>query len=106
MDDTEEFAPEGMGFMEGVDLKAAPKPVTSEECSVNKKGVVASNSGAKGAVAKPVSTDTTAETGRTAPTAKDLGATATQDAGKGAFKSAAPKATTTQASGVNTKSPY
>ena len=51
MDDTEEFASEG--FMEGVDLKAAPKPVTSEEGSVNKKSTTAFNSGAAGMASKP-----------------------------------------------------
>jgi hypothetical protein len=42
MDDTEE-----MGMMEAVSLKAAPKPVTSEEGGVNKKSTVAANAGAK-----------------------------------------------------------
>ena len=56
MDDTEE-----MGMMEAVTLKAAPKPVTSEEGSVNKKSTVAANAGAKGPIGstvKPVSTGT------------------------------------------------
>lgn len=96
--DSEEEMAEGLE--EGISLKAAPKPVTSEEGNINKKGVVASNSGAKGAVAKPVSTDTTAETGRSAPTAKDLGGTTSPKQGP------APKAQTAQATGVNTKSPY
>jgi protocatechuate 3,4-dioxygenase beta subunit len=38
-------------------------------------------------------------------TVKDLGVTPTQEAGKKAFKSAAPAPVKTQASGVNTKSP-
>ena len=42
MDDTEEFTDEGqMGFMEGVDLKAAPAPVKSEESGINTKSTVA-----------------------------------------------------------------
>ena len=86
--------------MEAISLKAAPKPVTSEEGNINKKGVVASNSGAKGAVAKPVSTNTTAETGRSAPTAKDMGGTTSPKQGP------APKPVTTQAAGVNTKTPF
>jgi hypothetical protein len=55
MDDTEEMMP----MAEAVSLKAAPKPVTSEEGSVNKKSNVAANAGAKGPVGntvKPVHT--------------------------------------------------
>ena len=51
MDDTEE-----MGMMEALELKAAPKPVTSEEGNTNKKSTVAANSGARGAMARPVHT--------------------------------------------------
>ena len=51
MDDTED-----MGMMEAVELKAAPKPVTSEEGNTNKKSTVAANSGARGAMARPVHT--------------------------------------------------
>jgi hypothetical protein len=56
MDDTEEME---VGMMEGLDLKAAPKPVTSEEGGVNKKSTVAANAGAKGPIGstvKPVHT--------------------------------------------------
>jgi hypothetical protein len=49
MDDTEE-----MGMMEAVSLKAAPKPVTSEEGGVNKKSTVAANAGAKGPIGNSV----------------------------------------------------
>ena len=101
MDDTE-LETESLG--EGMDLKAAPKPVTSEEGSVNKKSTVAANSGAKGMEAKPVSETGGEEKGRAAPQAKDLGVTPTQDAGKGAFKSAAPKAQMKEPAGINTKS--
>jgi hypothetical protein len=55
MDDTEEMMP----MAEAVSLKAAPKPVNSEEGSVNKKSNVAANAGAKGPVGntvKPVKT--------------------------------------------------
>jgi len=103
MDDTEEFAPEGqMGFMEGVDLKAAPKPVTSEEAGINTKSTVAANAGAKGPIGnsvKPVSVTGGEAKGRPAPTAKDLGGTTSPKQGP------ATKPVTTQASGVNTKSP-
>jgi hypothetical protein len=79
-------------------LKAAPKPVTSEEGGVNKKSTVAANSGAKGAIAKPVSMTGDTAHGRTAPTAKDMGST-TQPNVK-----PATKPHLAQAAGVNTKS--
>ena len=99
--DSEEVVDDEMeteGFMEAVDLKAAPKPVTSEEGGVNKKSTVAANSGAKGAVAKPVSMTGDTAHGRTAPTAKDMGST-TQPNVK-----PATKPHLAQAAGVNTKS--
>jgi hypothetical protein len=82
MDDTEEMEP---GMMESLDLKAAPKPVTSEEGSVNKKSTVAANAGAKGPIGnsvKPVHTGTDG----------------------GGHHDAAPKPVTGQASGVNNRS--
>jgi hypothetical protein len=113
MDDTEEFKEPGevkgeeeFELAEGIDLKAAPKPTTSEEGSVNKKTVVAANSGARGAVAKPVHAAGGEEKGRAAPTAKDVGVTPTQDAGSKAFKTAAPKPVTTQEAGVNARTPF
>ena len=103
MDDTEEFTDEGqMGFMEGVDLKAAPKPVTSEEAGINTKSTVAANAGAKGPIGssvKPVAVTGGEAKGRPAPTAKDLGGTTSPKQGP------ATKPVTSQASGVNTKSP-
>lgn len=51
MDDTAEMTP---GMMEAVSLKAAPKPVTSEEGGVNKKSTVAANAGAKGPIGSSV----------------------------------------------------
>jgi hypothetical protein len=86
------------GMYENVDLKAAPKPVTSEEGGINKKSTVAANSGAKGAVAKPVAMTGDTAHGRTAPTAKDMGST-TQPNVK-----PATKPHLAQATGVNTKS--
>ena len=56
VDDTEEMMPE-MGTMpmaEAIALKAAPKPVTSEEGGVNKKSTVAANAGAKGPIGNSV----------------------------------------------------
>jgi hypothetical protein len=108
MDDTEEME---VGMMEGLDLKAAPKPVTSEEGSVNKKSTVAANAGAKGPIGstvKPVHTGASMgghhDTAAYKNTTKEVGVTPTQEAGKKAFKSAAPAPVKTQASGVNTKS--
>jgi len=101
MDDTEEFTDEGqMGFMENVDLKAAPKPVTGEESFVNKKSTVAANAGAKGAMAEPVKMTGDVAHGRPAPSAKDMGGTTSPKQGP------APKPVTTQAAGVNTKTPF
>ena len=106
MDDTEEMMPEAGMMEEGVDLKAAPKPTTSEEGSVNKKSTVAANSGAAGMASKPVKTDTAEEKGRKAPDAKDLITDFQNKAGTGMKdQKAAPKPVTSQASGVNTKSP-
>ena len=51
MDDTGEMQP---GMMEAISLKAAPKPVTSEEGGVNKKSTVAANAGAKGPIGSTV----------------------------------------------------
>ena len=104
MDDTEE-----MGMMEALELKAAPKPVTSEEGNTNKKSTVAANSGARGAMAKPVHTGADGgghhDSSAYKNTVKELGVTPTQDAGKKAFKSAAPAPVKTQAAGVNIRSP-
>ena len=51
MDDTEEMTP---GMMEAVTLKAAPKPVTSEEGAVNKRGSNNNNGGANSPISKSV----------------------------------------------------
>ena len=105
MDDTAEMEP---GMMEAISLKAAPKPVTTEEGD-GKAGPVAFNSGAAGMASKPVKTGTSMgghhDSSAYRNTVKDLGVTPTQDAGKKAFKSAAPAPVKSQASGVNTKSP-
>ena len=106
VDDTEEMMP----MAEAISLKAAPKPVTSEEGSVNKKSTVAANSGAAGMASKPVHTGTAMggkhdAAGAYSNSVKELGVKSTQDAGKGAFKTAAPRPVTSQAAGVNTKSP-
>jgi hypothetical protein len=109
MDDTEEMMPEmGLGMMENVSLKAAPKPVTSEEGGINKKSTVAANAGAKGPIGstvKPVSTTGAEAHGRPAPTTKELigkvGNTPAQSTQK---PSAAVKPKTGQEGNVNNKS--
>ena len=108
VDDTEEM------FAEAVTLKAAPKPVTSEEGSVNKKGPNANNAGAKGPVGntvKPVHTGGEGGGKHDAPGAysnqtKDLIGDFQNKAGAG-MKDPKPatKPQLGQASGVNTKSP-
>ena len=98
MDDTSEIMPE-MGMMENVDLKAAPKPVTTEPAGTNSKSTVAANSGAKGMQGSPVRMTGDTAKGRSAPSVKDMGMTTSPKQG------AAPKPVTTQAAGVNTKSP-
>jgi hypothetical protein len=98
MDDTADIMPE-MGMMENVDLKAAPKPVTSEPAGTNSRSTVAANSGARGMQGSPVRMTGDTAQGRPAPSAKDMGMTTSPKQG------AAPKPVTTQAAGVNTKSP-
>ena len=111
MDDTEEM--DEVGMMEAVSLKAAPKPVTSEEGGVNKKSTVAANAGAKGPVGntvKPVHTggelggkhDTSAYSNNTKDLISDF-----QNKAGASMKDQKPatKPHLGQATGVNTKSP-
>ena len=108
VDDTEEMLPKDDEMMEAVSLKAAPKPVTSEEGSVNKKSTVAANAGAKGPIGnavKPVHTTGAEAKGRPAPTTKDLIGKVGNSPAQGTQKPApATKPHTAQATGVNTKS--
>ena len=111
MDDTGEMQP---GMMEAISLKAAPKPVTSEEGGVNKKSTVAANAGAKGPIGstvKPVHTGTEGggkhdAAGAYSNQTKDLIGDFQNKAGasmKG--QKPATKPHLAQATGVNTKSP-
>jgi len=111
MDDTEEM--DEVGMMEAVTLKAAPKPVTSEEGGVNKKSTVAANAGAKGPIGnsvKPVHAggemgghhDSAAYRNTTKDLIGKVGNTPAQSTQK---PSPATKPHLGQASGVNTKSP-
>jgi hypothetical protein len=109
MDDTEEMTD---GMFEGVDLKAAPKPVTGEQGAYS-KSPVAANAGAKGPIGnsvKPVHAggemggkhDTSAYSNTT----KDLIGDFQNKAGS-SMKGQKPatKPHLGQAAGVNTKSP-
>jgi hypothetical protein len=109
MDDTEE-----MGMMEAVTLKAAPKPVTSEEGGVNKKSTVAANAGAKGPIGnsvKPVHAGGEMggkhdAAGAYSNSTKELIGRVGNTPAQGTQNlKPANKPTTGQASGVNTKSP-
>jgi len=109
MDDTEE-----MGMMEAISLKAAPKPVTSEEGGVNKKSTVAANAGAKGPIGnsvKPVSAGTEMggrhdAAGAYSNQTKDMiGKVGNTPAQGTQSPKPATKPIMGQASGVNTKSP-
>ena len=109
MDDTEE-----MGMMEAVTLKAAPKPVTSEEGGVNKKSTIAANAGAKGPIGnsvKPVSAGTEMggkhdAAGAYSNSTKELIGKVGNTPAQGTQNlKPATKPTTGQAGGVNTKSP-
>ena len=108
MDDTAEMEP---GMMEAVSLKAAPKPVTSEEGGVNKKSTYAANSGQAGMASRPVHTgaaegghhDTSAYSNNTKDLIGKVGNTPAQGTQK---PSAAPKPKMGAGSeGQNNKSP-
>ena len=109
MDDTEEMTP---GMMEAVSLKAAPKPVTSEEGGVNKKSAVAANAGSKGPIGstvKPVHAGGEMgghhDTAAYRNTTKDLIGRVGNSPAQGTQKpSPATRPNLGQASGVNTKS--
>jgi len=107
MDDTDEMEP---GMMEAVSLKAAPKPVTSEEGGVNKKSTYAANSGQAGMASRPVHTgagegghyDTSAYSNNTKDLIGKVGNTPAQNTQD---LKPATKPHLSQATGVNTKSP-
>ena len=109
VDDTAEFGSDELA--EAVNLKAAPKPVTSEEGNTYKKSPVAANAGAKGALAKPVSSGTNDGGRHDAPgvygnSSKELiGKVGNSPAGATQRLTPATKPHLAQATGVNTKSP-
>lgn len=91
---------------EAVTLQKAPAPKTSEESFVNKKSINDDNSGAAGMEAKPVKTSGAQENGRTAPKAGELIGKVQNSVGGDKKLSPATKPTLSQASGVNTKTPF
>jgi len=105
-DDEFETESQMMPMEEAISLKAAPKPVTSEEGGVNKKSTVAANSGAAGMASKPVHTTGDTAHGRPAPSTKELiGRVGNTPAQSTQGLKPATKPTNGQAAGVNTKSP-
>lgn len=108
MDDTDtaEFSNEELGMMEAINLAKAPAPVTSEPAGTNTKSTNANNSGARGAVASPVKMTGDTAQGRPAPKTGELIGKVQNSVGGDKKLSAAPKPVTTQASGVNTKTPF
>lgn len=104
MDDTEFEVAEALE--EAVTLQKAPAPKTSEESFVNKKSINDDNSGAAGMEAKPVKTSGAQENGRTAPKAGELIGKVQNSVGGDKKLSPATKPTLSQASGVNTKTPF
>ena len=96
-------------MMENVDLKAAPKPVTTEPAGTNTKSTVAVNSGAKGMQGAPVRMTGDTAQGRAAPKTGDLpgvGSFKNAPAKDGSKQAPAPKPVTAQAAGVNTTPPF
>lgn len=119
-DDTAEFTDVDVPMTENVDLKAAPKPVTSEPAGTNTKSTTAFNSGAAGMASKPVQTSGTESNpdGTAAYKAPSNYASKGEGnlPGAGSFKNTpgqdgsklapAPKPTTAQAGGVNARTPF
>jgi hypothetical protein len=117
-DDTSEF--QDMPMSENVDLKAAPKPVTTEPAGTNTRSTTAFNSGAAGMAAKPV--HNVANEANPDGTAAYKAPTSYADKGRGnlpgagSFKNVpgkdnsklapATKPTLTQAAGTNSRTPF
>ena len=100
-----EEADEAEELDEGIELTKVAAPKHGDD-GANNKSVVAFNSGAAGMEGAPVKATGTEAKGRPAPTTKDLIGDFQNKAGSGMKNpSAATKPVTTQASGVNTKSP-
>ena len=108
-DDTMAFD-DDEAMMEAITLDKVAVPKMGDD-GANTKSVVPANSGAKGMAASPVKMTGDTAQGRSAPSTKDLPQAGTfkNVPGKGtanAKQSAAPKPTTAQASGTNTRTPF
>jgi hypothetical protein len=109
MDDTDtaDFGmdDEEMGMMEAVSLsKVAPAKMGDD--GANTKSVVPQNSGAKGAMAHPVKMTGDTAQGRPAPKTGELIGKVQNSVGGNKTMTPATKPVTTQATGVNTKTPF
>jgi hypothetical protein len=94
-------------MMENVTLAAAPKPVTTEPAGTNTKSTTAFNSGAAGMASSPVKMTGDTAQGRPAPkTGELIGKVQNTPASGNKTLSPATKPVTTQAAGVNTKTPF
>ena len=95
-------------MMENVTLAAAPKPVTTEPAGTNTKSTTAFNSGAAGMAASPVKMTGDTAKGRPAPSTSPVSSDKFQNAPATGSKKLSPatKPVTTQAAGVNTKTPF
>ena len=108
-DDTMAFG-DDEAMMEAVTLDKVAVPKMGDD-GANTKSVVPANSGAKGMQGAPVRMTGDTAQGRSAPSTKDLPQAGTfkNVPGKGtanAKQSAAPKPTTAQAGGTNTRTPF
>ena len=106
----DEFETEGMmmPMEEAISLKQVhPKTTTQEAPGTDTRSTVAANSGARGAMAQPVKMTGDTAQGRPAPTTKDLiGRVGNSPAQGVQSPKAAPKPVTSQAAGVNTRTPF
>ena len=108
-DDTMAFD-DDEAMMEAITLDKVAVPKMGDD-GANTKSVVPANSGAKGMAASPVKMTGDTAQGRSAPSTKDLPQAGTfknvpGKGGSNAKLSAAPKPTTAQASGTNTRTPF
>lgn len=95
-----------MSLDEAVNLAKAPAPVTSEPAGTNTKSTNANNSGAKGAVAKPVKMVGDTAEGRPAPKAGELIGKVQNSVGGDKKLTPATKPHLAQATGVNNTTPF
>jgi hypothetical protein len=105
MDGDEEEEEVEMGMMEAVSLAKVAPPKMGDD-GANTKSVVPQNSGAKGAMASPVKMTGDTAQGRPAPKAGELIGKVQNSVGGDKKMTPATKPVTTQASGVNTKTPF